>query len=910
MLLLWAVTLPACGPDGPGGTDPPVPVVNDMSSEMDMGEEEDMAPPRQEIARIEVEPDAATLERGETLQITASLFDEEDQPIEGNRILGWSSSDPTIAKVDTRGKVEAVSYGEATISIKGGMAEASVIITVPRPPITSIVIEPAEFTVAVRATAQLRATAYDGAGDAIPGTEISWTTADENTATVTASGLVTGQGVGSTEIIATHEAITTSATVTVEERPVSRVEILTKSVTLRVNDEVQMQGVARDDQGFILEGRMLAWSVADDALLAIDPMTGLIRGLAPGMTEVTLSSEGQTTTTDVRILDQPIDSIELTPASETLSVGQTLQLVATPKDAMGNTLTGRTLTWMATNPAVAKVDMNGLVTAEGAGLGRIQVQSEGKIAEAAITVQNPVASVVVSPMMPSLQDGEQLQFTAQTLSSNGSDLFRNVSWSTDNTNIATIDPTGLLTAHRPGSVKVLATSEMVVGEADLTVTPKPVDSVSVVPEVVVLFLNDTTQLTAEVYAQDGAPLMGRTVSWSSDKPLVASVDAASGQVTASSTGKAVITATSENVSGSATVVVPVTFKHVSAGVFHSCGVDIQDRLYCWGRNYDNALGSPGGSSFYPRQIGTANVFSNLTSLSSHTCALDAQGAAYCWGSNYAGQCGNGASSGTAASPSLVQGGLTFTAISTGGSHTCGLIADGTAYCWGDNDYGQLGNNAQNDSPTPVMVMSAQKFSWISTGGNHTCAVGLTDSKLYCWGRNNYGQLSRADLTLTATTPVDVSATNTTYTRVSTGASHTCMITSAGETYCVGRNFDGQLGQNTGGSDSSSPLLVGSPQTFTELYAGADHTCAKTASNTLYCWGANDVGQLGDGTTQASSSPVAVLGGMAFQSFDVGGRHNCGVADTGVAFCWGSNSEGRLGNGGNAPSYQPYPVVVD
>lgn len=81
MLLLWAVTLPACGPDGPGGTDPPVPVVNDMSSEMDMGEEEEMAPPRQEIARIEVEPNAATLERGETLQITASLFDEEDQPI-------------------------------------------------------------------------------------------------------------------------------------------------------------------------------------------------------------------------------------------------------------------------------------------------------------------------------------------------------------------------------------------------------------------------------------------------------------------------------------------------------------------------------------------------------------------------------------------------------------------------------------------------------------------------------------------------------------------------------------------------------------------------------------------------------------------------------------------------------------
>ena len=84
----------------------------------------------------------------------------------------------------------------------------------------------------------------------------------------------------------------------------------------------------------------------------------------------------------------------------------------------------------------------------------------------------------------------------------------------------------------------------------------------------------------------------------------------------------------------------------------------------------------------------------------------------------------------------------------------------------------------------------------------------------------------------------------------------------------------------------------------------------TSAGALYCWGANDVGQLGDGTTSPSTTPVAVDGGQLFQSFDVGGRHNCGVTTNGVAYCWGSNSEGRLGNGTNAPSYTPYPVVIN
>lgn len=911
LLSLWCVLFlgAGCGPDGPGGTDPPTPVVKDMG--VDMPEpEEDMGPPRQDIARIEVEPEEATLERGDKLQLVASLFDDEDQPISGSRILSWTTSDPTVAKVDTRGEVEAVGYGVSTISIKGGMAEATVAITVPRPPITRITLEPEEVSVQVRSTVQLRATAYDGAGDEVPGAEISWTTEDEDVATVTSSGLVTGQSVGSTSIVATHEELSVSSAVTVDFRPVDRVEILTKNITLRVNEVVQMQGVARDDQGFILENRMLMWSAMDEGLLEVDAITGEIKGLAAGMTVVTLSAEGETTTTEVRILDQPIDSIELVPTSYTLSAGLTLQMTATPKDALGNPLEGRTLTWTATNPSVATVDSDGLVTGQGAGLGRIQVEAEGKIAEAAITVQNPVTTVEVTPTMPSIQEGEQLQFMAKTLSSTGSDLFRNVVWSTSDTNIATIDSAGLLTSNRPGQIKVRATSEMIVGEVDLTVTPKPVDSVTVAPEVVVMFVNDAVQLVASTFAADGSPLIGRAVSWSSDKPLVASVDATTGQVTAFGTGKANITATSEGVTGSAVVVVPVTFKTIAAGVFHSCGVDVQDKLYCWGRNYDNALGSLGGNAFYPREINITSTFTHITVLSSHTCALDAQNKAFCWGSNYAGQCGTGASSGTTASPTQVQGNLSFTQLSAGGSHTCGLIADGTAYCWGDNDYGQLGNNTQTDSSTPSQVFGSVKFSHIDAGGNHTCAVGLADAKLYCWGRNNYGQISDANLSLNAVVPTDVSATNVTYTRVSAGASHTCMIATTGETYCVGRNFDGQLGQNTGGADSTSQLPVGGGSTFQEIFAGADHTCAMTSAGALYCWGANDVGQLGDGTTSPSTTPVAVDGGQLFQSFDVGGRHNCGVTTNGVAYCWGSNSEGRLGNGTNAPSYTPYPVVIN
>ena len=292
----------------------------------------------------------------------------------------------------------------------------------------------------------------------------------------------------------------------------------------------------------------------------------------------------------------------------------------------------------------------------------------------------------------------------------------------------------------------------------------------------------------------------------------------------------------------------------------------------------------------------------------HTCGVTTNGAAYCWGDNTSGQLGSGISATTSSSPVAVTGGLTFKAVSAGFSHTCGITTAGAAYCWGSNQSGDLGNATTGGlSATPVAVVGGLTFASVSAGALYNCGV-TTSGAAYCWGGNGYGVLGNGT-TLDSSTPVAVSG-GFTFALISAGQDHSCGVTTGGATYCWGNSANGQLGTGVTAVNSSTPVAVIGGFTGAAITAGYIQSCGLATGGIAYCWGDNSFGELGTGTTSVSSpSPIAVIGGLTFSAISAGiSFHTCGLTTAGAAYCWGYNDSGELGNG-TTGGYRSTPVPV-
>ena len=295
----------------------------------------------------------------------------------------------------------------------------------------------------------------------------------------------------------------------------------------------------------------------------------------------------------------------------------------------------------------------------------------------------------------------------------------------------------------------------------------------------------------------------------------------------------------------------------------------------------------------------------------HGCAFNSTNSLFCWGANDFGQLGNG---GTQAAyvPTASAIGRTFADVSAGGSTTCARTSAGAVFCWGSNNSGQLGNGTTDEgeegstNPTPTPVTGGLTFAEVSVGGDHACARTVA-GVIYCWGANYYGQGGNGqnDPRLAPTAV----ATNLTFVQIAAGASHTCGRTSAGAVWCWGSNSYGQLGNGTL-QDAFVPVAVAGGLTFIDIAAGPGlFTCGRVAGGATYCWGANWAGQLGIGTQEnLSSSPRLVAGGLSFARVSIGALHACGRTAAGAAHCWGFNESYQLGTGSLTPSNVPTPVA--
>ncbi len=275
----------------------------------------------------------------------------------------------------------------------------------------------------------------------------------------------------------------------------------------------------------------------------------------------------------------------------------------------------------------------------------------------------------------------------------------------------------------------------------------------------------------------------------------------------------------------------------------------------------------------------------------HSCALGTNGTAFCWGWNRDGQLGDGTRDDRSVPVQVRSGDVSFETVAAGGGHTCGIGSDGVTYCWGFNLNGQLGDGSNNTRTGVAAISGGTEFVEIALGASYSCGV-TAAQEAYCWGWNGVGQLGDGSQT-DRNTPVEVSG-NLAIVQISAGTTHTCAVTAAGEAFCWGENSSGQLGDGTS-TDRLTPTLVTGGHTFQSVQVGFSHTCGVTTVGDVLCWGSNSTGQLGNGGAQGRQDPGPVDGTITFTELSAqGGNYNCGIDDANAAHCWGFNNAGQLG----------------
>jgi alpha-tubulin suppressor-like RCC1 family protein len=346
---------------------------------------------------------------------------------------------------------------------------------------------------------------------------------------------------------------------------------------------------------------------------------------------------------------------------------------------------------------------------------------------------------------------------------------------------------------------------------------------------------------------------------------------------------------------------PLEFRLITAGSEHSCGVTANDIAYCWGDNRTGALGNGSlTNSARPVAVAGGLRFAELSAGISFTCGVTTDDRAYCWGSDVFGQLGDGSSGSNRLTPFPVAGQNRFVHIRAGYYHTCAITPFGGGFCWGWNYYGQLGDNTRTQRLVPTRIHAGGlRFRQLAPAGTHTCGL-ATDSRAYCWGLNEDGQLGDGT-TIWKFRPTAVIGGHT-FRQVVAGSiltrdprSTSCGVATDSHTYCWGDNTYGQLGDGTK-TRRTAPRLVHGGLDLVQISVGGLDVCGATRGNVVYCWGWNFYGQLGDGTFSDHSEPAPVAGTHAFSHVAAAASQTCALTTDDRAYCWGSNAFGELGNG--------------
>ena len=356
-----------------------------------------------------------------------------------------------------------------------------------------------------------------------------------------------------------------------------------------------------------------------------------------------------------------------------------------------------------------------------------------------------------------------------------------------------------------------------------------------------------------------------------------------------------------------------TWKKLTAGGDHTCGIDTADEAWCWGSDDNGELGDNGsadqGTPVQVDDIAMGTV-STISAGKDFTCAVDKTVLmnAWCWGNGDVGQLGNG-SQFALPTPDQVDGFFHWTVVAAGESHACGIDNSSHVRCWGAGDLGQIGDGAQVMRLTPSLAAGSDTYSGIAAGGDFACGISIGASgTASCWGWNRKSTLANGFL-LVQSAAIGVLG-NHLFTQVATGEDHTCALDTGGLAWCWGDNAFDELG--TGDEVAHSiPVAVTGAHVYSQISAMYVNTCAREAGagdQNTWCWGDNSAGAIGDGTFFNAPNPVQPAGLVKqFSQISAGLGHTCAVQSAGATYCWGDNTSGQLGDG--TTTTQPQPNAV-
>ncbi len=339
---------------------------------------------------------------------------------------------------------------------------------------------------------------------------------------------------------------------------VATVTMAQPTVTLGVGATATLVVVARDDQGREINDRPVVWSTSDNAIVSVSP-SGVLTAVSEGVAQVSASIAGRSASATVTVVQRPVNSIEIGPLAPRLLVGGVIQLVALPRDETGSALSNRPVFWSSSEPSVAFVDASGFVTGLSAGAATITARSESREAAVGVVVTAvPVASVIISPRVDTIVVGQSTQLNAVARDAANVPLVdRTFAWRSGASATATVSASGLVVGVTPGTVKIEAQSETVIGEATIVVQPRPIGAVIISPSQATLTVGEATSLTVQVTDANGNLLTGRTITYQSMNTGVAQVST-TGVVSAVGPGTTEIRASSEGRTGVMSITVRPT----------------------------------------------------------------------------------------------------------------------------------------------------------------------------------------------------------------------------------------------------------------------------------------------------------------------------------------------------------------
>lgn len=357
-------------------------------------------------------------------------------------------------------------------------------------------------------------------------------------------------------------------------------------------------------------------------------------------------------------------------------------------------------------------------------------------------------------------------------------------------------------------------------------------------------------------------------------------------------------------------------KHIAAGRAHTCALSPSGELLCWG---DGSQSQLGGSTYPGDELDAGMLRFALDGVraiaagDAHSCAVDADGAVWCWGRNAEGQI-DGSPSDAVERPVVVPG-VVATAVTAGAAHSCALVAEGVS-CWGSAKDGQVGREVGDHALEPGLVPGTSDAVEVSAGSRHTCAR-LASGRVTCWGElfDGDGGAMRARAEPAEVPTLDDAED------VAAGAGFTCALRRAGTVVCWGDNGSGQLGNGTTEASATPVEVVGLEIALSVEAGGAEldgalvgHACAVNKSFFVQCWGRNHEGQLAQAAAEDIPRAVTVRGEEGDEADEpflpdvtaiaVGGFHTCSIDHDGPVLCWGDNRAGQLGASEPAPFGHP------